>query len=80
MKRYLVFTYYAGQALGGAKDFLDSFDTLEEALENLLKEDRRYYQVVDRDSFRIIKEGLTIYKNFSPAQFSYYRPKRREGP
>lgn len=66
MKRYLVFTYYVGRSLGGAKDFLDSFDSMDEALDNLLAERNRYYQIVDRDSLAIIKEGLTIFKNFVP--------------
>lgn len=69
MNQYLVFTYYVGRALGGAKDFLDSFDTIEEALENILKESNRYYQIVNRDSFEIVKEGLALYKDFSPDAF-----------
>jgi hypothetical protein len=75
MNRYLVFTYYVGRALGGAKDFLDSFDTVEEALENVLKERNRYYQVVARDSFEVVKEGLAIYKDFSPEFFVLERAK-----
>jgi hypothetical protein len=70
MKKYLVFTYYAERPLGGFKDYLDAFETLEEALENLLKERNRYYQVVDADTFAIIREGLTMYKDFSPEHFS----------
>jgi|GEM_PF-1868138 len=35
-KSYLVFTYYVGRALGGAKDYLDAFETVEEALDNIL--------------------------------------------
>ncbi len=64
MKQYLVFTYYVGRPLGGFKDFLDAFDSVEEALENILPERQRYYQVLDRDSMRVVKEGLALYKDF----------------
>jgi hypothetical protein len=66
MKEYLVFTYYVGRSLGGVKDYLDSFDSLPEALDNVLAERNRYYQVVNRDSMSVVKEGLAIYKNFVP--------------
>ena len=70
MKQYLLFTYYVGRPLGGAKDFLDSFDTVEEALDNILDEWTRFYQVVDRDTMEVVKEGLARFKNFSPEGFS----------
>ena len=70
MKQYLLFTYYVGRSMGGAKDFLDSFDTVEEALDNILDEWTRYYQVVDRDTMEVVKEGLARFKNFSPEGFS----------
>ncbi len=70
VKKYLLFTYYVGQPLGGTKDFLDSFDSVEEALDNLLEEWTRYYQVVDRDTMETVKEGLARFKNFSPEGFS----------
>jgi hypothetical protein len=66
MKRYLLFTYYLGRSLGGAKDFLDSFDTVEEALDNILDEWTRYYQVVDAETMETVKEGLARFKNFAP--------------
>ena len=66
MKRYLVFTYYVGRPLGGMKDFLDAFDSVPEALDNILSERNRYYQIVDRESMSPVKEGLSIYKNFVP--------------
>ncbi len=66
MKRYLVFTYYVGRPLGGMKDFLDAFDTTGEALDNILSERNRYYQIVDGETMRVVKEGLSIYKNFVP--------------
>jgi hypothetical protein len=70
MKKYLVFTYYVGRSWGGMKDYLDDFDSMEEALDNILAERNRYYQIVDRDSLKIVKEGLALYKNFSPENFS----------
>jgi hypothetical protein len=66
MKEFLVFTYYVGRPLGGVKDFLDSFDTLPEALDNILGEPNRYYQIVQKDSMRVVKEGLAVYRNFVP--------------
>lgn len=74
MRRYLVFTYYAGRPLGGYHDFLDSFSSLQEALSNLLDEPGRYYQIVDRNSLRIVKQGLTAFKSYDPKAF------RREDP
>jgi hypothetical protein len=70
VKQYLLFTYYVGRPLGGVKDFLDSFDTVEEALDNILEEWTRYYQVVDRDTMETVKEGLARFKNFSPQGFN----------
>ena len=70
MNRYLLFTYYAGRSWGGMKDFLDSFETVAEALENLLPEPTRYFQIVDRDTLQIVKEGLTIFKDCDPREFS----------
>jgi hypothetical protein len=66
MKEFLVFTYYVGRSFGGVKDYLDSFDTVEEALENVLPERNRFYQIVDRDSMRVVKEGLAVFKDFVP--------------
>ena len=70
MNRYLLFTYYSGRPLGGMKDFLDSFSSVPEALENLLPEPNRYYQIVDAETLEIIKEGLTIFKDCDPSSFS----------
>ena len=63
-KRYLVFTYYVGRSWGGAKDYLDAFDTVQECLDNILCERNRYYQVVDRETMEVVKEGLAAFKNF----------------
>lgn len=70
MKKYLVFTYYVGRSLGGMKDFLDGFETVEDALDNILIERNRYYQIVDRDSMKVVREGLAMFKNFVPEKFS----------
>ncbi len=66
MRNYLVFTYYVGRPLGGMKDYLDSFESVEEALDNILAERNRYYQIVDSESLKVVKEGLAIFKNFVP--------------
>ena len=70
MKKYLVFTYYVGRSLGGIKDFLDVFDSVEDALDNILVERNRYYQIVDQDSMKVVREGLSMFKNFVPEKFS----------
>jgi hypothetical protein len=64
MKRYLVFTYYVGRSLGGVKDYLDEFETIDEGLDNILAERNRYYQIVDRETMHVVKEGLAMFKNF----------------
>lgn len=70
MKKYLVFTYYVGRSLGGIKDYLDGFDSVDEALDNILLERNRYYQIVERDSMKVVREGLSMFKNFVPEKFS----------
>lgn len=70
MKKFLVFTFYAGHPLGGANDFLDSFDSLSEALDNILDERTRYFQVVDRDTMQVVQQGLARFKNFGPESLS----------
>jgi len=72
MRRYLLFTYYAGRPLGGFQDFLDSFTTIQDALDNLLDEPGRYYQIVDRNSMRIVKQGLAAFKNYRATEFRKY--------
>ena len=68
-KRYLLFTYYVGRSMGGMKDYLDSFDSVDEALDNILNERNRYYQVVDGTTLKVVKEGLAMFKNFVPESF-----------
>ncbi|MEO7298224.1 MAG: hypothetical protein ABI042_06555 [Verrucomicrobiota bacterium] len=74
MNKYLVFTYYVGRSLGGLKDYLDAFESVEEALDNILLERNRYYQIVDRDSMKVVREGLSMFKNFVPEKFSSENP------
>ena len=70
MKNYLVFTYYVGRSLGGIKDYLDAFESVDEALDNILLERNRYYQIVDKESMKVVREGLSMFKNFVPEKFS----------
>ena len=63
MSKFLVFTYYADRPLGGMSDYLDSFDSVDQALENVLPEPQRYFEIVEADSMRIICEGLSQFKN-----------------
>jgi len=77
MRRYLVFTYYAGRPLGGFNDFLDSFATLRDALDNLLDEPGRFFQIVDRRSMKVIRQGLTAFKNYHPSHFRRCDPPGR---
>ncbi len=74
MNRYLLFTYYVGASYGGMKDLLDAFPSVEEALENLLPEPKRYFQVVDRDTFEILKEGLAEFKDADVRTFRRISP------
>ncbi len=69
MRRYLVFTYYANRPLGGYHDFLDSFSSLHEALENLHDEPQRFFQIVDRNTMRVVRQGLTAFKDYNPKSF-----------
>jgi hypothetical protein len=76
VNRFLVFTYYAGRPLGGAKDFLAEFESVEEALDNILEEPTRYYQIVDAETMRVKREGLAMFKDFDPREFK--REARKE--
>jgi len=73
MRRYLVFTYYANRPLGGFHDFMDSFSSEEEALDNLLDEPGRYFQIVDRNTMEIVRQGLTRFRHYDPAAFRRVR-------
>lgn len=66
MKKYLVFTYLANRARGGVKDLLNSCETLEEALLEIKEERNRYFQIVDRVSLQVVKEGWAMFKYYDP--------------
>lgn len=68
MTKFLVFTYYAGRPLGGMSDFLDSFDSVDQALENVLPEPERYFEIVDSASMQIVREGLAQLKGDSESE------------
>lgn len=63
MKKFLLFSYFAGRPLGGMSDFLSGFETVEEALSHVLPEPKRYFEIVDASSMRIVREGLSEHKN-----------------
>jgi hypothetical protein len=65
MSKFLVFTYYAGRPLGGMSDYLDSFDSINQALDNVLPEPERYYEIVEAGSMRIVREGLSQFKDLA---------------
>lgn len=64
MKDYLVFIFKTQRPLGGMLDFFNSFDTLEEALRSIRQERNRYFQIVDRQSMKVVKQGLTMLKYY----------------
>ena len=80
MRRYLVFTFYAGRPMGGYNDFLDSFSSVQEALANLLDEPERYFQIVDRNTMRIVRQGLTSFKQYDPKSFRREEPNSEDKP
>jgi hypothetical protein len=69
MSKFLVFTYYAGRPLGGMSDYLDSFETFDQALDYVLPEPNRYFEIVDADSMTIIREGLSQFKHSAELEF-----------
>lgn len=56
-KRFLVFGFDAYYPSGGLRDLEFSFDTLEDASNNLDKVEYQYIQIYDR------LEGLIVYRN-----------------
>lgn len=52
---------------------MDAFASVEEALENLLPEPGRWFQILDRQTLRVVKEGLALYKDFAPESFRAHR-------
>ena len=69
MDRFLLFTFYAGRPCGGAGDLVDGFATIEEALENILPERGRWFQILDSSDLKVVREGLALYKDFAPETF-----------
>jgi len=74
MKKYLVFTYRTGRAQGGMQDLQGSFDTVEEALLHITDERNRFFQIVERDTMKIVKEGWAIFKYYDPAALDLDEP------
>jgi len=66
MNKYLVFTYKSGRARGGMEDFLNSFETIEEALLNINDERNRFFQIVDYRSMKVVKQGWAMLKYYDP--------------
>jgi hypothetical protein len=74
MKKYLVFTYKTGRAQGGMEDFLNSFDTIEEALFHITDERNRFFQIVDYRSMKVVKAGWAMFKFYDPGAFDLDDP------
>lgn len=72
MSKFLVFTYYAGRPLGGMSDYLDRFSSVSDALESILPEPQRYYEIVDSESMCIVREGLALFKDFAETEFEQF--------
>ena len=60
MNKYLLFSFYTHYPSGGIEDLHGSFETIEEAVKEAYRlneeEVKNCYQIVDRDTFEIIKE------------------------
>ena len=74
MKKYLVFTFKTGRARGGMGDFLDSFDTLEEALLSISDERNRLFQIVEHRSMKVVKEGWAMFRFYDPRALDLDEP------
>lgn len=57
MNRYLLFAFDSYYPQGGWEDFVESFDTLEDALEAGGLLERDYIQVVDSDTGEVVYES-----------------------
>jgi hypothetical protein len=56
MKKYLLFNYSNYYPGGGFNDFEDSFDTIQEAFDFWeYKKQYCLYQIIDKDTFEIVK-------------------------
>jgi len=56
MKKYILFGYDHYYPAGGLNDIAGSFDTLEEAREAAKKDTSDIKEIVDRDTWEVIKE------------------------
>ncbi len=52
MNKYLLFCYDKYYPTGGMDDFFNSYDTVDECIDNV---DSDLYHIIDRDTFRLIK-------------------------
>jgi hypothetical protein len=57
-KKYVIFGFNNFYPRGGMNDLILSVDTLEEVEEFIKKDGNDFCQVVDRDTFEIIREIL----------------------
>jgi len=48
------------------EDFLNSFETIEEALLNINDERNRFFQIVDYRSMKVVKQGWAMLKYYDP--------------
>jgi hypothetical protein len=48
------------------QDLLDSFDTVEEALLHISDERNRFFQIVERATMKIVKQGWAMLKYYDP--------------
>lgn len=56
-KKYLIFGFLTYYPSGGMEDLLDeSFDTIEEAVNFCSNIYRDTFQIVDRDTWKVVKE------------------------
>ncbi len=56
MKKYIVFQFDANYPAGGLEDVRDSFDSLEEAEKYCHANRHDFNEIVDRDTWKIVKE------------------------
>ena len=63
MKKYMLFMYSYYDAGGGFNDFIDSFDSIDDAERGIVKFDNTVdkYHIVDRDTGNIVKSGSGCY-------------------
>lgn len=57
MERYLLFAFDSYYPQGGWTDFINSFDSLDEAIQSGMMLERDYFQVVDIESGEMVYES-----------------------